>query len=202
MYEAISRLGFSNMWPALLKLRSRGDSFFGLSLDLSENPGARLKVYVRHRNTSSKELDDRAALVNTINKGEWYSFCRSIIGKENPVFHWPVQSVYHLNSEHPNEFVRAVLDLPILPYIENDFVACNRISSFLKDCGLRHDIYTQCVYALESSPLELEQGIHSYISYYKEKDKPKVTVYFSSRIYFRRYGWLALDPKRHWPSPV
>ncbi len=200
--EAISRLGFSHLWPSLLNLRGQKDVFNILSLDLSSESRARVKVYIRHRDAMLGELEARCGLACDNVPGDWSSFCRVIAGGQDPLSLRPIGGVYHLTSEEPDRITRAVLSLPLFPYAENDQVAYIRIRRLLADFDLPDEVYARCVKAFASAPLDSEKGLHTYVSFQREAGRPRITLYFGSRVYYKRYGCLALDPERCWPSPA
>lgn len=200
--EALVRLEFQRAWPAILSMLGHNDQFTHFSLDLSSEPKARIKVYIRHRNVSLAELDSRFGLVYGRAGDDWSRFCRAILGDWDRLWRRPILACYHLTRDTLEQPSHATLYLPLFPYVENDRVAHDRIRQFLRDCGLPFESYSRCVGVLAASPLESEQGIHSFVAYQGASGKPQVTAYFNARLFYNRYGWLALSPKRCWPSPV
>jgi DMATS type aromatic prenyltransferase len=205
--EALSRLGFSHAAPTLLAMRGPNDLFSHFSLDLSNSPEARVKVYIKRFNPTFDELDERCAAIDSTTRGKWSYFCKAILGDQSSLTRRPVYTSYHLIAETPNRPRHTVLHLPVLPYINNDQTAHDRIVGFLDHCGLPSELYSRSVSAFTRGPLALEQGLHSHVSYQCEMGRPRVTIYFGSRAYFTRYGWLSLAPERNrpencWPSPV
>jgi Tryptophan dimethylallyltransferase len=200
--QAIGRLGFQRAWPAIKKMCQARDTFVHFSLDLSSERTARTKIYIRHRNATLAELVDRASAVYGNIGDDWSRFCRAICGDLSTLWLRPVLSCYHLTAADPERPSDATLYVPLFPYARNDFVAYERITAFLKECALPVDIYSRCVHALTSSDLSSQQGIHTFISYQGTKENCQVTTYFNPRAFYSKYGWLALEPDRCWPSPI
>jgi hypothetical protein len=205
--EALNRLGFEAVVPPLLEMCGPEDVFSHFSLDLFAGPTARVKIYIKHFNATPAELDARCAAVDPSTRGEWATFVGAVLGEQSTLSRRPVYSAYHLTAEAPDRLQHTALHLPIQPYIDNDLVAHRRIRDFLVRRGLPTEAYGQCLNALASRPLEREQGIHGHVSYQRIQGSPRVAVYFGSRAYHDRYGWLSLDPQRGrpelcWPSPV
>jgi hypothetical protein len=198
--EALSRLGFSQALPTILAMRGPNDLFSHFSLDLSNRPEARVKVYIKHFNPTFEELDERCAAIDSTTRGEWSYFCRTFLGDQSSLTHRPVFTSYHMIAETPNRPQHTVLHLPVLPYVSNDQTAHERILCFLARCRLPTESYARSVKALARGPLALEQGLHSHVSYQCEMRRPRVVIYFGSRAYSSRYGWLALHPERNWPE--
>jgi hypothetical protein len=81
-------------------------------------------------------------------------------------------------------------------------VAYARIRALLAALGLETATYERCVRALATRPLPEEEGLHGWVSLQREQGQQRLTTYFHPRLYRARYGPLALDPPRCWPSPV
>jgi hypothetical protein len=202
VFEALSRLGFSELFETLSNLRGPRDLFSHISMDLSSSSDPRIKVYIRHWDASLDELEARCAVAIDSVPGDWSLFCNKMTGGQASLSARSFYTVYHLKSNRLDRPVRSVLILPVFPYAANDNIAYKRIRSLLEYFGIPHTTYSSCVKALLNGLSKEQQGLHSYISIQHEVGKPRITVYFSPRLYFQRYGWLAMNPKHCWPSPI
>ncbi|MEA2997217.1 MAG: hypothetical protein QOG74_2766 [Alphaproteobacteria bacterium] len=199
--EALSRLGFSAAWPGIAALRGAGDIFSHLSLDLTAEPDARLKVYIRHHDATIDALERRGAVAG-IRAGDWSGFCRAIAHGHDPLSRRPIFASYHLAGAAPDRPHHAVLYLPLFPYAANDAIAHERIRDFLTVCGIATEAYSDGVAAMADGPLDRERGLHTYLAFQRRSGQPQVTAYFGSRLYGSRYWGVVFNPRRCWPSPV
>jgi hypothetical protein len=202
MREALCRLGFAAAWPSVGALRGPKDLFSHLSLDLTADPTARIKVYIRHHDTTLDALDMRYATVAYSRSGDWSGFCQAIAKGHDPLSLRPIFASYHLTEAAPDRTHHAALYLPLYPYAANDAVAYERICGFLTACGIETDGYSQCVAALADGPLDCERGLHTYLAFQRRNGRPQVTAYFGVRLFQSRYWSFAFNAHRCWPSPV
>jgi hypothetical protein len=200
--EALRRLGLGAAWTAISAVLQPQDQLVFLSLDLSPQLGARAKVYVRHRGATVADLERTASAAAEYHAGDARALCLAIGGEPEPDLYRPPVTTLYCAPDHPERPQRAALHLPLYPYAPNDAVAYERIRACLANHGLDVQLYERCVRALAPGSLAEESGLHGWVSLQREHGRPRITTYFHPRMYRARYGPLALDPARCWPSPV
>lgn len=199
--EALTRLGYAEALDTLLALRGPADRFSHFSLDLVAGARARVKVYVKHFGLTFDDVARLAGATTGAPASEWVEFARTVLGHDRAALsERPVYTAYTMTTGRPDVIDGATLQLPILPYLSNDLEAHERIVAVLERHELPVEAYANAVDALRRGPLEHEQGLHSHVSYSRQAGQPRVAVYFGSRLYVERYGWLSLDPARSWPE--
>ena len=206
--EALSRLGCAAGASALNRLPGDPDARpVVLSLDLTPGPEARVSVHLQLRRPSAADLEALSALAPGTRSGDATRFLAAVTGRTDGAWMRSMFATVHLDSGHPGSAGRgrpaAVgLHLPAFPYCEHDGIARDRVTRLLEQVGLSPATYERCVQAMARAPLEKEEGLHSFVSFLRAGGHPRVIVSFGSRLYYDRYGWIALDPSRWWPSPV
>jgi hypothetical protein len=203
----LGRLGCAAALEALLPLRGPADRFSHLSLDLLAGAAARVKVYVKHFDLRFGDLDRLESAISGGPRAEWGDFARELLGAHaQPLSARPIYTAYAIMSGRPDLLDGGTVQLPLLPYVTCDRDAYARILGVLERHELPSDGYQRAVEAMRRAPLAREQGLHSHVSFSRQAGSPRVAVYFGSRLYVDRYGWLSLDPVRSlpencWPSP-
>jgi hypothetical protein len=200
--EALRRLGLGGVWPAIAAVVRPQDQLVFLSLDLTPQLGARVKVYVRHRDATVDDLERTASVAAEYVPGDGGTLLRTLTDETEPIIHRPPLTTFYCAPDPADRPQRAALQVPLYPYVPNDAVASQRIRACLTAYGLESATYDRCVDALAPRSLHDEVGMHGWISLQRERGAPRVTVYFQPRMYLARYGPLSLDPPRCWPSPV
>ncbi len=181
MKEALDRLGFTRVWPAVMRMGQRGlelDELRFLAVDLANSADARVKVYWRHHWSSAAEL---AELVGTHGptKSELIEFCRAITGSEGPYEHRPLFTCTTFVDPRAPEPYATTLYIPIVAYATNDTISVDRISHYLGAAGLDPDGYRATVGHYAQRSLDASCSLHSYVSLQRRKGRAHVTVYFS-----------------------
>ncbi|HET9955219.1 MAG TPA: tryptophan dimethylallyltransferase family protein [Polyangiaceae bacterium] len=217
--KACERLGLLGSWRRIAATLRPRDSLIGLSVDVVPELGARLKLYVRHREPTLQDLERASSLADEYVPGDVTRFVAAMLGvsaeqlPSGVVLRRPPVSTYNLSagqhgsephgSEQHGAVPRVTFHIPVFPFcVENDGMARDRIVKLLHDHRLSSDVYERCLGALANRDLYAEQGIHSYVSFQREDGHARITTYFCPRMYRHTYGPLALDPGFPWPSPV
>ncbi len=176
-----------------------------VAVDLEPVDRARVKLYLR--SPSLVAFEAVASRCDPPCAADYRPFVRSLYGEERLAR--PPFVALHLAAAGDVPPVRAVLSLPVFEMGDAAPPASDRIASLLASHGLDEAVYLRCVERLgevrpEGVPDVLgPYGLHSWVSFQREHDgTPRITVYFRLRAYAHRYGWLAADPVRTWPSPV
>lgn len=104
---------------------------------------------------------------------------------------------------------RCVFSIPVLGPCDAGSEFTGRFARVLEREGLDADSYLRLVAAVEAAqpagtPVHIPPfGLQSWVSFQRlPDDTRRVTVYFRIMAFAPRYGWLAADGDRTWPSPV
>jgi DMATS type aromatic prenyltransferase len=184
--QALERLGFhaaARMLGESLAWRAGNrDEISYLSLDLSDRPGARVKIYFAHHHVTAAELDRIFSAAPTHTIGEVTEFCLHMVGHAGPFNGKPVTSCFSFvdGSDQP---LGVTLHLPISHYAESDDVIAERVESFLRKHGMNSNLYRPMIQRYSTQPTSLGTGIQSYASYRQDAAGMKLTTYLSPRLY-------------------
>jgi hypothetical protein len=209
--EACERLGFGPAWDLTYPCLDRAP-LSHLSLDLTASSSARLKIYLRVRDAETAEalyvLGARSQV------GDATTMIKTLTGDGQ--LRWPAYVVFHFTEPAQDRPVRSVLNIHVPSACGDDMVASERIRALLRQCDLDPGPYACAIEALATvqyvgdSPfrppgrgrLAGQRGLHSYVSFQRAADGPRLTVYLGLRAFAARFGWLAVEPVRTWPSPA
>ncbi|ACA14682.1 conserved hypothetical protein [Methylobacterium sp. 4-46] len=194
---ALDRLGLAPAWPGLAARLAPEDEPLFLSLDLVPGPEARVKLYVRHGWAGPETL---AAPHDPAFSGEVLAFVRGLAG-DGPIRRGAL-TAFHLRPGRA-EPSHVTTHLRLYPHCaRSDAVLAARLTRALDRLGLPAAPYRAALAALAPGGLDGEEGLHGWASLQRHGARPAVSVYVSPRLYLARFGPVALDPERLWPSPV
>ncbi|MER5432237.1 tryptophan dimethylallyltransferase family protein [Streptomyces sp. NPDC002588] len=182
---ALDRLGLSVVWPSVLAYARRGftlDRIVYLSLDLSAEPDAKVKVYFRHLDITAAELDATMALGPTHRKGLFPSFCGELTGVAGALsVQPPVSSLTFTGALDTPTAVTGYV--PLWTYADHDHQTHDRLYSVLSGLGLPADRYSTLTRLLARRPLAAGRGLHTYASLRTDRGQPRVVVYWSPEMH-------------------
>lgn len=189
--EVFERLGLQRAIPVLshgLTWRGYGlDELGYLSLDLSNSPEARVKVYFSHHGVTCEELERFFAIAPTHQSGDITAFCRDMVGQDGPFVRKPVTSCLAFVIGH-DEPTSATLHVPISHYADSDLVIAERVDRFLRKHHGGQSSYGDLIDKFPSRSLAFGTGVQSYTSFRREKGELRLTVYLSPGIYHSSTG--------------
>lgn len=198
--QAFRRLGYTRAWNELQKVLGPEDRIELFALDLT--PVTRLKLYLRPMNADLERIT-RLYSVSTTADPKDVQMMWDIMGKPRvPENSRPVFLTYQFNEADDERPSRTALSIPLFPGVPSDLAAVRRTCRLLRTLGMPTDSYSACVRAMADAPLAQEEGIHSYVALQRNPKDVAVVAYLNPRLYFPRYGWLARDPARTWPTAV
>lgn len=184
--EALARLGMSRVCqPLLQRVAWRGagmDELKYLSLDLSSERHARVKLYFVHHNVTAAELERSFAGAGSHRSGDVESFCRSMVGHVGPFSRKSVTSCFSF-VEGKDAPSAVTMHLPIAHYASSDDEIAGRVANYLATHGMASESYTRALAAVAARPLEAGAGLQSYVSYRREKAGLRLTVYLSPELF-------------------
>ena len=137
--EALARLGFASVVAPIMSMLSGNDIFTHLALDLSDRPGARVKIYMRHFNARPADLDAKAAALGLGDGAELQSVCRILCDGASKLSQRPVMTCVQLTDADNGRPGRITLYVPLYPYAESDVIASDRIGALLDGLDLPRD---------------------------------------------------------------
>ncbi|WP_158237633.1 tryptophan dimethylallyltransferase family protein [Bradyrhizobium forestalis] len=200
---ALERLGFGHVSGSLLEVL--GDMTTHLAVDLVPASMARVKIYVRHFQAAPAEFDRRAERIGITSGLGFADACRIICRSADALQERPAMTCYHLNAGDRSGPSAMTLYLPLYPYAASDKVAAERIAALLTEAGLQADEYRRVADALLAGREADSDGLHTYVGFRRSiggVQGDQITSYFSPTLFQPRFGRLALDPDRFWPSAV
>lgn len=184
--EALHILGCDRVWPALCEAAGRGptlDEFKYFSLDLKAGARARVKVYLRHHAIDADGLERAMSVARSHQAGDARQLCREILGEEGPFLSKPLATCFALVEGDDTRPSAATLHLPVTHYAHHDQEVQARVSDYLRRHGLPVAQYEQALQAFAVRPLQDGVGLHSYASFRRDQEKPRLTVYFALEAY-------------------
>jgi len=185
--EALVRLGYGRSWPYLSGIAGRrgpdADEMRYFALDLSDSDDTRVKVYFRHHDASTKDLELAFEAASSHVAGDVAEFCNSIVGP-GPFNGRPVGSCFAFVGGHERP-AKATLYMPTADYIEHEGEAVSRATKWLAAQGLASQVYRRAVEGFASRPLESCAGLQSYLAFRRDKEGPRFTSYLSPEVYGR-----------------
>jgi hypothetical protein len=198
--QVFTRLGLAAAWNAIASGLRPDDELQIIALDLTAENNARVKLYVRHQHDFIADFE-RAASIATDNIG---SDIRTFVAELFPAGEsWasrPATTMYIATLEDTR--IDASFCLATYPFLGNDAVALERITSLLRRFGLSTGAYTRAVRALAPGESSAQRGLHNYVSFQNRDGARRVTVYLTPRMYLHRLGPIGFDPLVAWPTPT
>jgi DMATS type aromatic prenyltransferase len=181
--ESVTRLGFAHAWQTVRKVAQRGaaDELKYFSLDLSSQPEARVKIYLRHHDITFEELERSLAICRGVARGQITEFCSLMSDRQEPLSARPIFSclAWASGDSRPT----GTIYLPIAAYAPNDAVARNRIRDYLQRRGIPTRKFDTVMRDFANRPLEEGVGMLSYVSTKLGAGPPRVTAYLSPEVY-------------------
>jgi DMATS type aromatic prenyltransferase len=178
--ETLARLGFTSAMQDVFADSDSRCEFRFLSLDLSDSPAARVKVYRVHYDSTPDEIESWLRVVPGYSKPLVDEFWSSVAGAEPRFSSMPVSTYMSLDSRSPKPS-SATIHFPVRSYADSDLQVRERMQSFLT--GPELDYYERAIASFATRPLEEGLGLHSYVSVRLHPGSRHVTVYLSPEAY-------------------
>ena len=158
------------------------------SVDLSNSPTARCKVYLAHPGITADRLESLIVGYGGHQPGDVSSFCQTMTGTSGP---WPSRPLLTCFAfREGNDLPGTVtLHVPIRRYAPNDQIALERIASQLT--AAEAVVYERGVRSLARRELDRSTGIQTYASLRREDGRRRLTVYLSPEAYSAQIRLLA-----------
>jgi hypothetical protein len=198
--QALEQIDAAAIWPALESRLADGASLLFFSLDLTAGSRARIKVYLRLPPATPEGLSAIVARVDPQLATHVREVSSAVYGQVPEHYPRPIVTTYAFRDNAP-EPAGITCHFACYPFAGPDRGLAERMARLLGDHGLDAGAYTRAVAALHG-PAAPEYGLHNYISMQRGGTGLRLTAYFCPRAYLSRYGALAFDAVRTWPSPV
>ena len=174
---AFGRLGLNAAW-AFVENRLRPDTRLPyLSLDLTAEASARVKVYLTANHT--QEVEELLFGCTNHELQQTRSWFSQLVGTESPHTARPILVCYSFRpgDEAPNSTVH----VPIRSYVSNDEAALRQTIPLLPAANARQ--LTRALTELATRPLSRSSGVLTYVSLRIVEGRPRVTTYLAPRAY-------------------
>lgn len=168
--SSLSRLGLGESWAQLEQIMSPDDYVVYFSLDLCDNPKARVKVYVAHPNATAAEVARKhdALCGSSSDSYEIQRFIRCMSGgPAGPFTGKPLLSCFAFTKGAPGCAVGTV-HFPVDAYVADDAEARKRIERYYDESTdispLCKERYASALKVVQRRPLQRKPGIHAWVS--------------------------------------
>jgi DMATS type aromatic prenyltransferase len=180
--EALCRLGHEGAWISFAdRALARGIDFdrpVYLSLDLSNTPKSRVKVYSRHYNATAEVVDEVLQLAESYRTGDANFLCTHLIPDRQLFDLKPLISCLSWLSDS-NIPAEGTIYCPLDSYVDSNEIISQRFNSLCDEINLTALSYSELV--ATNNMLE-STGLHSYVSLRRQNGEPRVCVYFSPQL--------------------
>ncbi|MEV1049498.1 tryptophan dimethylallyltransferase family protein [Streptomyces sp. NPDC049916] len=185
LYTALDRMGAGHLWPVIQAHVHRPgyDVPFLLSLDLADDPAARVKVYFRHFGTDAEELATVLKAYPGFEPGEVGALCRTLTDGRRHFSVQPPVTCLSLFDVRTLERPPATLYLPLWTYAEHDGEVRQRIHRALAAQPRALRRYDSVLAGIAHRRLDAGTGIHNYLSWQPGRPCPRVKVYLSPEMH-------------------
>lgn len=188
--ESLVRLGFTHAWPTLAQTAAqRGpdkDEFVYFSLDLTDLPHARVKIYLRHHDATPAELESALSAARNHVPGDAIEFCQAMAAGQAAFSAKPAITAFAWVEEDNATPSSSTLHLPISNYATDDRAVSDLLDLYFVEHHLPVSQYQSAIRALAVRPLADGIGMHSYTSLRRERRQRRVTLYLNPEVNFIR----------------
>lgn len=176
--RAMALLGFPD--AAVPRSGRSLDEIKYISLDMSNRPSARIKLYAAHHGATGDDIEAALSPASYYVSGEAADFCRHMSGHDGPYSSLPVQTCLAYASNHEAPLMGTV-HFPVRSYAPNDEIVRDRILEYLGEPTAH--IYSKAIASFANRPLDAGVGMQTYASLRQQKGGSRMTVYLSPELY-------------------
>ncbi|HTV23866.1 MAG TPA: tryptophan dimethylallyltransferase family protein [Polyangiaceae bacterium] len=177
-------LGAGGAWPALeASVLARGpelDELKYFALDLSSEPRARIKVYVRHHDATAEQLEHACSGARSYAAGEALEFVKAMSGDTEVL---RVRAPFTCSSFVADDLDRPLattLYVPVCAYAHDDAAAHRRFHDYLVQSGTDPALYDAIVRGFANRPLQAGVGMQSWFAFRRQGQSARFTVYLAT----------------------
>jgi DMATS type aromatic prenyltransferase len=182
--EGLARLGLRDVCPSLVNsVLRRGphlDELKYFALDLTDEPEARVKVYVRHHSASADELEAAVSAAQSHEPGEATLFVRAMRGSEARL---EVRAPFTCSSfigDGAAAPVATTLYVPVCAYARDDAAVHRRVRGYLMQKQIDPARYDALIEGFANRPLENGVGMQAWTAFRRHRGSARLTVYLAT----------------------
>lgn len=184
--EALARLEIDASWDMLEEtILARGpelDELKYFALDLTEDAHSRVKIYVRHHEVTSEELERAASAAETYVPGETQDFARAMgpaddLLAERAAF--TCSSFIGGSRQRPQA---TTVYVPVCAYSRDDAAVLKRVSGYLRSIGVDPSRYEAVLRGFANRPLEDGVGMQPWAAF-RRHGGVRLTAYLATEAY-------------------
>lgn len=182
--EALSRLRLSAA-SKFLRDRippSRSADLLYFSLDLSNGPDARAKIYIAHPGASAQEIESALHGGRNYRSGDARRWTRRLLGADGPFDRRPILSCLSFTAQEAVPTV--TVHVPVRDYTYDDAQSAEAACDFLGREDAR--AFMGALNRFASRPLRSGRGAITYVSLRRQRRGVAVTVYMSPEAFTPR----------------
>jgi DMATS type aromatic prenyltransferase len=185
--EGLTRLGFGAGHQTVVDHALRRgpglDRYSFFALDLTEDPLARVKVYISHFDATATDAEEAARAAEGVEPGRVQDFCLLSSGTTGPFTERPLISSYTFMAGDVDRPSGYSLYVPVRCYVEDDQEARARVLDLMTSYDVDPSAFENALASLARRPLDDGVGLIAHVSLRMGAPRPGVTVYLSSEAY-------------------
>jgi hypothetical protein len=182
--QGLQRLGLDGTWATLIRgSLARGphaDELKYFALDLTGDPEARVKVYVRHHGATPEDLESACDASRHFVPGEALAFARAMRAGSDRL---GVRAPFTCSAFTGNADARptsTTLYIPVCAYARDDAAVQRRVHDYLVASHIDPTRYDSMVKGFANRPLEQGVGMQSWVALRRNDEGVRITVYFGT----------------------
>jgi DMATS type aromatic prenyltransferase len=182
LQTALLRLGLTDALEFIHE-RVRGSGLIPLyfALDLSSQPGARIKVYLAHEGACAQDLEPVLTGCRDYAPGDAERWITGIAGTSGPFARRPLLTCFAFSSRDVST-PRVTVHVPVRCYTMNDAVTMDRVLRLLS--RQQGQLLKSGLLRMAPRPLEAGRGLLSYVSFRRDGDDDlRITTYIAPEAY-------------------
>lgn len=181
--EGLSRLRLDDAWSVLsATVLRRGpylDEVKYFALDLTSSPEARVKLYVRHHDATSEDLEIAASGAASYLPGEAHHFVSAMSGKRKRLDARAAFTCSSFAGGRHDRPTATTLYVPVCAYANNDHAVSRRIHDYLVGQGSDSRLYDRIIAGFANRPLDRGVGMQSWVAIRRHAGHARLTVYLA-----------------------
>lgn len=182
--EGLRRLGLSRSWAALCRTVARRgphlDELKYFALDLTSEPQARIKVYVRHHEATPSDLEAACSGAQEYVPGEGLHFALAMAGGNVRLSQRATFTCSAFIEGHGARPISTTLYVPICAYAAHDADVKARVNTYLPANSFEARAYNAIVDGYTNRPLDEGVGMQSWVAFRRFQGETRLTVYLGT----------------------
>jgi hypothetical protein len=182
--EALHRLGLGRAWQALSRhILARGpklDELKYFALDLTSEPQARVKVYVRHHAASPEDLEFASSPAHSHVPGETLDFVRAMRGGRGRLHARAAFTCSSFLGDADERPAATTVYVPVCAYARDDERVRERVREYLIKQGGDPALYDSVLSSYANRPLSAGVGMQSWAALRRHDEQIRLTVYLAT----------------------